>query len=72
MTMISLDRRHLLAGLGAGLIATPRVFAGSSAEQIGTGPKESLPGFRQNLPQQNPGRANRSQLEDLCGIRIFW
>ena len=41
MAMTSLDRRHLLAALGAGLIATPRVFAGSSAEQIGTRPKAS-------------------------------
>ena len=30
-----LDRRHVLAGLGATLIATPRAFAGASPEQIG-------------------------------------
>jgi CubicO group peptidase (beta-lactamase class C family) len=29
------DRRHVLAGLGATLIATPRAFAGASPEQIG-------------------------------------
>jgi CubicO group peptidase (beta-lactamase class C family) len=30
-----LNRRHVLAGLGAGLIATPRAFAGPSSEPIG-------------------------------------
>jgi CubicO group peptidase (beta-lactamase class C family) len=34
MPMTSLDRRHFLAALGAGLIATPRAFAGSSPEPI--------------------------------------
>ena len=34
MRMTSLDRRHFLAALGAGLIATPRAFAGPSTERI--------------------------------------
>ena len=32
--MSGLDRRHFLAALGAGLIATPPVFAGPSPEHI--------------------------------------
>jgi CubicO group peptidase (beta-lactamase class C family) len=34
MQMTRLDRRHFLAALGAGLIATPRAFAGPSTESI--------------------------------------
>jgi CubicO group peptidase (beta-lactamase class C family) len=35
MPTTRLDRRHFLAALGAGLIATPRAFAGSSPDLIG-------------------------------------
>jgi hypothetical protein len=35
MLSAGLNRRHVLAGLGAGLIATPRAFAGPSLEPIG-------------------------------------
>src|SRR5260370_25844087 len=35
MLSAGLDRRHVLAGLGAGLIATPCAFAGPSPEPIG-------------------------------------
>ncbi len=38
MLLAALNRRHVLAGLGAGLIITPRAFAGPSAELFGSAP----------------------------------